>query len=251
LTKGIRNTKLSRRDKAEAGIQAVVKAKEEWTESYGINRYTLIESQKELANKIKGNDLVFCEGPAGTGKTLTVLHTFIKEYLTDRSKQIVFIRTPVEAGMDKIGALPDSLESKIEPHFASARKLMENLLSKGKVETDLSHRIHFKIPNYCLGATFDNSLICIDEAQQLPPLILKLLLERTGVNSKVVILGDNTQLYVDARGRNALLDALPRFFKKEDGTWVSKYDSVDYHKFDVNDVQRSEIVKTVIRAYSS
>lgn len=240
--------KMTRREKVQAAVPRKRTAvKQEWAESYGINKFTLTESQRQLANKIKANDLVFCVGPAGTGKTLAVLHTFVKDYLADNTKEIIFIRTPVEAGMDKIGALPDSLEAKTEPHFASARNLLEQLLSKGKVETDLSHRLHFKIPNYCLGATFDNALICIDEAQQLPPLILKLLLERTGINSKVVVLGDNTQLYVEAKGRNALLDAIPRFFDKQD---KPKFDYVDMHRFDVEDVQRSDLVKSVIRAYS-
>ena len=237
----------TRRDKAQAGTARKTAVKPQWTESYGINDFVLTNSQRELANKIKANDLVFCVGPAGTGKSLAVLHTYVKEYLADQNKQIIFIRTPVEAGMDKIGALPDSLEAKIEPHFAAAKNLLEQLLSKGKVETDLSHRIHFKIPNYCLGATFDNALICIDEAQQLPPLILKLLLERTGINSKVVVLGDNSQLYVDSRGRNALLDAIPRFFDAGD---EGRYDMVAMHRFEVEDVQRSELVKSVIRAYS-
>ena len=219
-----------------------------WNESLGLNSITLTEQQKVLANKITQYDLTFVEGPAGTGKTLATLHTMCKEYLNDKSKSIIVIRTPVEAGMDKIGALPDSLEAKIEPHFASTNRLLQLLLSKGKVETDLGHRIHYKIPNYCLGATFDNSLVMIDEAQQLPPLILKLLLERLGQNSKAVVLGDNTQLYVDARNRNALLDALPRFF---DENMMSKYPNVVYHSFDVEDVQRSELVKTVIRAYQT
>lgn len=243
-------TKLTRRQKEAKGLVPVTNVdgtKSQWTETNGINRFQLTKSQTELANKIKGNDLVFCVGPAGTGKSLGVLHTYVRDYLADKTKQIVIIRTPVEAGMDKVGALPDSLEAKIEPHFASAKALLTQLLSKGKVETDLGHRIHFKIPNYVLGATFDNSLIMIDEAQQLPPLILKLLLERTGMNSKVVVLGDNSQLYTDARNRNALLDAVPRFFDKD---MNSKYDSVAYHKFEVEDVQRSELVKTIIRAYS-
>lgn len=244
----MKQQKSTRRTK-ESREPALTRApKQQWIESYGINSVQLTSTQKELANKIVANDLVFCVGPAGTGKTLATLHTFVKEYLADNSKKLIVIRTPVEAGMDKIGALPDSLESKIEPHFASARHLLEMLMSKGKVETDLDHRLNFKIPNFCLGATFDNSLILIDEAQQLPPLILKLLLERTGVNSKVVVLGDNTQLYVDAKNRNALIDAIPRFFDKE---FNPKYPSVEYHSFDVEDVQRSDMVKSVIKAYSS
>lgn len=239
--------KITRKQKSEAGVAVRTQAKSQWMESYGLNRFQLTDTQREFANKIRANDLTFCVAPAGTGKSLTVLYTFVKEYLADNSKQIIYIRTPVEAGMDRIGFLPDGADQKLEPHFAAARNLLEQLLTKGKVETDLGHRIHFKIPNFCLGATFDNCLICIDEAQQLPPLILKLLLERTGINSRVVVLGDNTQLYTDSRGRNALLDAIPRFFTSDK---EPKYEAVAYHEFEVEDVMRSDLVKTVIRAYS-
>lgn len=239
-------SKVTRRVKATEG-RVVKAAKPQWMESYGLHKIQLTTEQKRFADKILLNDLVFCVGPAGTGKTLAALHTFVKLYLEDHSKRIIVIRTPVEAGMDKIGALPDGLMEKTEPHFASSKALLEMLLSKGKVETDLDHRIQFKIPNFCLGATFDNSLILIDEAQQLPPLILKLLLERTGLDSKVVVMGDNTQLYVDARGRNALIDAIPRFF---DEGFVPKYEGIEYQEFSVDDVQRSDLVKRVIRAYS-
>lgn len=240
--------KTTRKRKTDSEAVVAIKASTAaWNESLGLHRITLTESQQVLANKITENDLTFCIGPAGTGKSMATLHTYCKEYLSDKTKKIIVIRTPVEAGMDKIGALPDGLNEKTEPHFASAKVLLQMLLSKGKFETDFDHRIQFKVPNFCLGATFDNSLIMIDEAQQLPPLILKLLLERTGIDSKVVVLGDNTQLYTDARNRNALRDALPRFF---DTNMMSKYPNVVFHSFDVEDVQRSDIVKTVIRAYS-
>jgi phosphate starvation-inducible PhoH-like protein len=247
-----RNKSSTRRSFKETQGKAILDTPKRisWQQQNGINRFTLTESQDTLRRKILNNDLTFCVGPAGTGKSLSVLYTYVQEYLKDSTKQIIFIRTPVEAGMDRIGFLPDGAEQKLEPHFASAKALLEQLLSKGKVETDLGHRIHFKIPNFALGATFDNSLICIDEAQQLPPLILKLLLERTGINSKVVVLGDNTQLYVDSKGRNALLDAVPRFFVDGPYGWESKYDSIVYHEFEVEDVMRSELVKSVIRAYS-
>ena len=222
-----------------------------WGETYGMNNFTLSEMQVICQNKIKANEMVVVEGPAGTGKTLAVLHEFAKEYLQDNTKQIIVIRTPVEAGMDKIGALPDDLKAKTEPHFASAKKILEDLLSKGKVENDLGARIHFKIPNYALGATFDNSLIMIDEAQQLPPLILKLLLERTGRNSKVVVVGDSTQLYVDARDRNGLRDMIKRFFFVDtDGYHDPKFDKVDYHCYSTDDMQRSDFCKTVALAYA-
>lgn len=240
--------KITRATKAKSGTHAVPNQKStQWGESFGINKINLTDTQKELVQKIQENTLTFVEGPAGSGKTLSILYTFIKEYMKDPSKQIIVIRTPVEAGMDKIGALPDDLKAKTEPHFQSTKILLESLLTKGKVETDMDHRIHFKIPNYCIGSTFDNSLLLIDEVQQLPPLILKLLLERTGINSKVVITGDSTQLYVDARNRNALRDCIPRFFTEDK---EPKYDDIAYHKFEVEDIMRSDIVKTVVRAYA-
>jgi phosphate starvation-inducible PhoH-like protein len=240
----------SRRERIEQDqkVQHVHRKANTWAEAYGINTFKLTESQRELADKINDNTLTFVDSVAGTGKSLTVLHTFVKEYLRDSSKQIIIIRTPVEAGLDKLGALPDDYKAKTEPHFASTKKLLEQLLSRGKVETDMDHRIHFKVPNYVLGSTFDNALILLDECQQLPPNILKLLLERIGVNSKCVVVGDSTQLYTgNDNKRNGLKDAIPRFFHA-DGT--PKYEDTALHKFTVQDVQRSDIVKTVITAYT-
>lgn len=242
-----RAPKVTRIDKELTQVNPRKQSKQQhWSESYGINKIHLTVAQKEFVNKVISHDLVFCVGPAGTGKTLATLHYYVSEYLHDNTKQIIFIKTPVEAGMDKIGALPDALEDKIQPHFAYAKKLLSQLLSPGKVDSDLDHRIHFKVPNFCLGETFDNALICIDEAQQLSPMILKLLLERTGLNSKVVVLGDNSQIYTDIRGRAALADALKRFFP--DGV-NSRFEGICLHKYATSDVMRSNLVKAVIQAY--
>lgn len=242
-----RSKRMTRSEKEKLNVP--IRRNTTWQDYNGYNSFHLTESQKELANKINSNTLVFVDSVAGTGKTTAVLHTFVKEYVRDPSKQILVIRTPVEAGgLDKVGFLPNELSLKIEPHFASSKKILEQLLSKGKVETDLDHRIKFKIPNYELGATWDNCLVLIDEGQQLQPMIMKLLLERIGIGTKVVVCGDGTQLYAsEAAKRNGLSDAIKRFFN-EDGT--SKYPDVAMHKFTVEEVQRSEIVKTVIRAYS-
>jgi phosphate starvation-inducible PhoH-like protein len=241
--------KVTRKEKEKGTIPKVTRpVNQNWAQSYGMNKIELTPSQKELRNKIIANDLIFVVGSSGSGKSMTVLYTYIQEYLRDPSKQLIVVRTPVEAGMDKVGALPNGLSEKIEPHFNSSKVLLQELLNKGKVESDLEHRIHFKIPNYMLGSTLDNSLILIEEAQQLSPLILKLVLERTGINSKVCIIGDNSQLYVEAKGRNALRDAIPRFFHTNG---VPKFNNIAYHEFSVEDVVRSEITKIVIKAYNA
>jgi len=237
--------KVTRKVKEDFNIP--VRVKEPRQDVYGITAFDLTTKQKELANKIIQNDLVVCSAPSGTGKSLTALHTFVRMYLSDKSKQIIVVRTPVESGMDKIGFLPNDINAKLEPHFASAKQLLNKLLNKGKVETDMDHRIHFKIPNYMLGSTLDNTLLLIDECQEIPPLIMKLLLERVGDNSKVVVLGDPSQRYTSDKGRNGLTDVVQKFFH-EDGD--PRFNGVEYHSFEIDDVQRSEFCKTVLRAYA-
>ena len=212
-----------------------------------LEEFTPIESQKELIEEVANNSLTFVEGPAGTGKSSSILYHFCHKYLLNNYMNIVIVRTPVEAGDDRIGFLPSSKEEKLEPHFASSRKILEDFLGTEKVKCDTGKRIHFTIPNFILGATLDNSLIFIDEAQQLSPMIMKLLLERIGNNSVCVVAGDSSQLYATDKKRNGLKDAIGRFIDEEG---IAKYPDIGYHKLEAEDVLRSDIVKTVIEAYN-
>lgn len=211
-----------------------------------IERFTPTAPQKALINKIRANTLTFVDAPAGVGKSSAILWYYCQEYLRDPSKQIVITRTPVEAGADKIGFLPDGYDAKVSVHAASARKILEEFLGKSKVAADWGKRIHFVIPNYILGSTVENALWLIDECQQMQPLIMKLLLERIGKNTKCVVAGCSDQLYVKDTQRNGLSDALRRFF---DNSMNPRFDDTAFHTFDVDDVQRHDIVKTVIKAY--
>lgn len=231
-----------------------------YSESMGIKDIHLTEAQNNLINKINDNTITFVEAPAGTGKTLAALYYAVKNYQVNHD-DIVVLRTPVEAGADKIGFLPAGLDDKLEPHFSSTKIILETLLSKGKVEAEMNKKIFFKIPNYCLGCTFSNSIVIIDEAQELSPLILKLLLERIGEHTKVIICGDPTQVYSHSTNRNGLTSAMKRFFEtdtsnnlvrdSETHNLVPLYDNICYHRFDINDVVRSDIVKTVLHAYTT
>lgn len=125
--------------------------------------------------------------------------------------------------------------------------LLEEFLGKGKVENDLGKRIHFSIPNFALGHTRKNCIYIIDEAQVLEPLILKLLLERIGENTKTLVLGSSGQLYADDKyGRNALRDALGRFFDQHGNPL---YPNIGKYRFPLEAVMRDDVVKDVIRAY--
>lgn len=229
--------------------------------NHGIKNVVLSTAQKECIDVIKNNVITFVVGVAGTGKTLSALHYAVTEYLKSRENNIIVIRTPVENNTDKIGFLPASLAEKCEPHFVSAKDALDLLLNKEKVEADLKNvrnqRIQFKIPNYALGVTFENATIIIDEAQVIQPLIMKLLLERIGKNSKLIVLGDHSQVYNKDTVRNGLKDAITKFFHyslAENQSLIvneAKYTDIGYFEFGIDDMQRSDIVKTVIKAYNN
>lgn len=234
--------------------ESTAKTQNKYKESYGYKQFELTAKQLEFKNIIKSNILTFCEGPAGVGKTMTALHYAVEEYLKETGMNIIIIRTPVEVGSDKVGFLPSDLKEKLAPHFSSSKILLESLLSPQKVQADMegpNKRIQFIIPNYLIGSTWDNCLLIVDEAQQIQPLIMKLILERIGVKSKLIVLGDPTQLYTTTKDRHGMRDAMSRFFRENaDGELVSKYPDIGYYKFDADDCMRSDIVKTVLKAYS-
>lgn len=211
---------------------------------YGISSWELSPEQKELSEIINSSTMTIVSGKAGTGKTAATLHTFVKEYLRDKSKKIIIIRTAVEAGFDKIGALPGSDKEKTQPHFSSAQAILESLMSKEKVKCDMDKRIHFKIPNFVLGETFHDSLILIDEAQQLAPEIVKLLLERVGQDSKVVLCGDESQKYTSTGRRNGLSKTIEIFQK-------SPVEGIDFFEFSNFNNMRSDFVGKINRVYEN
>lgn len=217
----------------------------------GLKEFTLSRYQNECLEVIKSNKITFVDSYAGTGKSSVALYYACKEYLANVHKKIVFVRTPAEMGSDRIGFLPGaaSMDEKLGPHFESTKALIIDFIGKNKFEADLDKRIFFTIPNFALGHTRTDCIYIIDESQLLQPLILKLLLERIGHNTKTIVLGSSGQLYSgDKGGRNALRDAISRFFDK-DGNPL--YEDIARYSFPLDAVMRDDVVKDVIRAYDN
>lgn len=215
-----------------------------------IKKFTPTASQQRAIEIAQEHTLSWIVGVSGSGKSTCVLWDYCQEYLKDNSKKIYVIKGATEVSMDKIGFLPNGLDEKMSAHMVANRKILEDFLGAEKVAADLNKRIFLLPPNYLLGQTLEG-LILIEEAQQLQPNVLKLILERTGSHgSRVCVVGDASQLYTDAKEsklRNGLTDGLKRFFNED---MSPKYPDVGYHEFDIEDVQRSEIVKTILKAYA-
>ena len=217
-------------------------------ECQGLFDFKPTEWQEEFLDVIENHKITLCDSVAGVGKSATALYYACREYLTDPTKKIVFVRTPAEVGFDRLGFLPGeaNMQDKLGPHFESTKVLIEQFIGKAKFEADLNKRILLTVPNFCLGATRENCIYLLDEVQLLQPLILKLLLERIGQDTKTIVMGSSGQLYADAKGRNAMRDARKRFFN-EDGS--KKYKDIGFYKFPVEAVMRDSVVMDVIRAY--
>lgn len=222
----------------------------------GYKKFQLSEAQKACLKVINNNIITFIEAKAGTGKSFSALYHAVLTYLREPTQRIIVIRTPMEATLhDKVGFLPDSLDSKLAPHFASTKAILEELLNPQKVDADVNgpyKRIQFLVPNFILGSTIDNATIIIDESQTLNPVIMKLLLERIGENSKMIVLGDPSQVYSSNKDRQGMRDAITKFFEVDENGSVgkAKYDDIGYFQFGIEDCMRSDIVKTVLTAYS-
>ena len=217
-----------------------------FNDSYGIHEINLSDDQLEYKQIIQTSDITFCASPAGTGKTFTALYSFVEVYLRDKSKDIVIIVTPTELGLDHIGFLKGSLDDKLAVYKENFIEQLERLLSKNKVEADLDKRIKILPVNYLLGRTFDNSLMLLSEAQQLSPMIVKLVLERIGDGSKIVVEGDGTQLYASTHAdkRHGLQHAMDLFKKYPTA-------GVDFYEFPIEHNKRSEICKRVNDVYKN
>lgn len=160
----------------------------------------LNQKQREYAQTIRENTIVFAIGSAGSGKThLAALHA-MEDYLAGRVDRIVVCRPVINAGGEELGFLPGTLEEKMDPYirpiFDAFRlqwhpKQIQTLMEYGKIEiAPLA---------YMRGRTFNNAFIICDEAQNATDDQLLMLLSRLGDNSKMVITGDPTQK--DVRGR--------------------------------------------------
>lgn len=197
------------------------------------------EAQGHYILSIQSNIITFGIGPAGTGKTYIAATMAADALLNGDVSKIVVTRPACEAG-ESLGHLPGEISEKFEPYFAPVRAVLDRRLGKSHVESLLrSKRIEVMPLAYMRGATFDDSFVILDEAQNTTPGQMKLFLTRIGEYSKVVVDGDIDQ--TDLKGENGLSDAMRRM------TGVKGVGRVD---FTTDDIVRSGIAREVVLAYS-
>jgi phosphate starvation-inducible PhoH-like protein len=199
-------------------------------------------NQQIYHDQLLNNDMkiVLGMGPAGTGKTFVACHTAI-EQLKSRQIEKIIITRPIISVEENMGFLPGSINEKMVPFTRPIFDVLSSAYDKTEVQSLIKKNIIEISPlGFMRGRTFDNAFIIADEMQNSTPNQMKMLLTRIGENSKLVITGDLEQS--DYGYNNGLRD----FFERISG---EKWKNISWTFFASNDIQRSEIVKTIIKIY--
>lgn len=200
------------------------------------------EGQAHYLEAIKNNDVVIAIGPAGTGKTYLAVAAAIDAHRKNRVKRIILARPAVEAG-ENLGFLPGDLQEKVDPYLRPLYDALEDMMPPDWVRRALESRtIEIAPLAYMRGRTLADAFVILDEAQNATTSQMKMFLTRLGLNSKVVITGDKTQIDLPRRDDSGLLE-IERILSGIDGIEIIYLDS--------KDVVRHRLVKEIIHAYNS
>ena len=197
--------------------------------------------QAEYLQSILDNDIVVGIGPAGTGKTYLAVAAAVDALTRKRVRRIILARPAVEAG-ESLGFLPGDLQAKVDPYLRPLYDALEDMMPAERVQKALETRtIEIAPLAYMRGRTLADAFVILDEAQNATGAQMKMFLTRLGVNSKVVITGDKTQIDLPRREESGLMQ-VERILPGIEG--------ISFHYLSDADVVRHRLVREIIRAYA-
>ncbi|MFL5575377.1 MAG: PhoH family protein [Gemmatimonadaceae bacterium] len=197
--------------------------------------------QGEYLQKIADNDIVVGIGPAGTGKTYLAVAAAVDALARKRVRRIVLARPAVEAG-ESLGFLPGDMQAKVDPYLRPLYDALDEMMPPERVQKALETRtIEIAPLAFMRGRTLGDAFVILDEAQNATNAQMKMFLTRLGVNSKIVITGDKTQIDLPSREQSGLMQ-VERILPGIDG--------IEFHYFNETDVIRHRLVREIIKAYA-
>jgi phosphate starvation-inducible PhoH-like protein len=197
--------------------------------------------QAEYMKKIAEHDVVIGIGPAGTGKTYLAVAMAVDALVRKRVRRIVLARPAVEAG-ESLGFLPGDMQAKVDPYLRPLYDALDEMMPPERVVKALETRtIEIAPLAFMRGRTLGDAFVILDEAQNATNLQMKMFLTRLGVNSKIVITGDKTQIDLPKREDSGLMQ-VERILHGIEG--------ISFHYFSDADVVRHRLVREIIKAYA-
>jgi phosphate starvation-inducible protein PhoH len=236
--------------RTQRGTEMIMSERAVNNEEYKLDWFKPTEKQKEIVYSMVENGLTIVSASSGCGKSTTAIWQGLRDLKAGKYKRILFIKSPTDSSDDAIGYLTGDAASKLEIHLRASRGIFSQFMSEAKLEMEEKRgRINFAIPNFIQGATFDDTLIIIDESQQLSPPILKLVMERVGEGSSVVVLGDKRQRYAYRKREDGFSFFVNLVTDIDDEGRYSKIENIGYVEMSAADNMRSELSKLVVALF--
>lgn len=210
---------------------------------YGVNGKPIqarTPHQKELVETFLKNDLTFALGPAGTGKTYIAIALAVRALKNREVRKIILSRPAVEAG-EKLGFLPGDMKDKIDPYLQPLYDALEDMIPAAKLREYMETKVIQIAPlAFMRGRTLSDAVIVLDEAQNTTTHQIKMFLTRLGMNAKMVITGDVTQIDLPRSTSSGLIRALDV---------LRNVEGIGRVEFDKKDIVRARLVRRIVEAY--
>ena len=198
------------------------------------------ENQQQLIEAYEKNDMIFAVGPAGTGKTYLSIALAVKALKEKAIKKIILSRPAVEAG-EKLGFLPGDMKDKIDPYLQPLYDALEDMIPAVKLQDMMEkHIIQIAPLAFMRGRTLSDAVVILDEAQNTTSQQIRMFLTRMGMNTKMIITGDLTQIDLPREQRSGLKEAL-KILEGVEGIGVVKLGQ--------KDIVRHKLVTLIVNAY--
>ncbi|HPN47208.1 MAG TPA: PhoH family protein [Bacteroidales bacterium] len=210
---------------------------------YGVNGKPILArtiNQQKLVKAYENNDLLFAVGPAGTGKTYTAIALAVRAFKNKEVRKIILSRPAVEAG-EKLGFLPGDMKEKVDPYLQPLYDALEDMIPPFKLREYMENKqIQIAPLAFMRGRTLNDAVIILDEAQNTTGLQIKMFLTRLGLNAKMIVTGDLTQIDLPAAATSGLVESL---------RVLNGIEGIGKVEFDVRDIARHKLVQHIVEAY--
>lgn len=198
------------------------------------------KNQKQLVEAYEKNDMVFAIGPAGSGKTYTAIALAVKALKNKEIKKIILSRPAVEAG-EKLGFLPGDMKEKIDPYLQPLYDALQDMIPAAKLKEYMEMNVIQIAPlAFMRGRTLNDAVVILDEAQNTTSQQIKMFLTRMGMNTKMIVTGDMTQIDLPMSQRSGLIEAM-HILKDVKG--------ISFIMLDKGDIVRHKLVTAIVDAY--
>lgn len=197
-------------------------------------------NQLKLVKEFDKNDMIFAIGPAGSGKTYTAIALAVRALKNKEIKKIILSRPAVEAG-EKLGFLPGDMKDKIDPYLQPLYDALQDMIPAAKLKEYMELNIIQIAPlAFMRGRTLNDAVVILDEAQNTTTQQIKMFLTRMGMNTKMIVTGDMTQIDLPSSQTSGLIQAM-KILKGVKG--------ISFIELTKKDIVRHKLVTRIVEAY--